>query len=565
MKAAKWILWVFGASIVMVMVLCFIILQSTKQKKYINTLPKTTGKTVTYLLIDGLSKSIFEEQLAKGNLPNIDQLINSGTYVRNGISSFPSMTGYGFYPFLTGIDATKSGVLGLRWFDRSRTEGNLRNYVGRSNIHMNLDVTQNYKGVFEHFSNFYTSSLNSYMNKGVHHSQKTGWEMTSAKYYEKPLFKFLRSIPYFGDRITYNYFDHETYVANLVMDQLEHNPKVQWVTFASPDASHHVSGTTPEYPKLLQHIDGLIGDIRNKIKELGQEDDRMIVLISDHGNSEVQENLDLRTNFQEDLNLKLERGESTVLTTSELDSPFEEFADKDGYFVINGNLSAYLYMKDPHKKNTGNKWGNRLSYDQITRYPNSKTKIDLPKYISGIEGIELVSYVFNDSSIIVQNKYGKGVISKNRNGGYKYSITDSDPLGYQNDSIVSRLMDDQFHSANIWLESSLQTNYPDALHRLYSLVSKPDMGDVLICTLENYDLAKDYEMLIGNYRGGHGGIRAEMLNVPYVLYAPGQHSQNLAFARSEDVGATILDYLDIETNYKLDGKSLFHNAIDSPN
>lgn len=563
MKAAKWILWVLGASIVIILILCFVILQTTKQKKYVNTLPKTTGKTVTYLLIDGLSKTIFEQQLSKGNLPNIDQLIHSGTYVRNGISSFPSMTGYGFYPFLTGIDATKSGVLGLRWFDRDRKDGNLRNYVGRSNIHMNLDVTKNYEGVFEHFSDFYTSSLNSYMNKGVHHSQKTGWEMTSAKYYNKPLFKFLRAVPYFGDKITYSYFDHETFVANLVMDQLEDNPKVQWVTFASPDASHHVSGMTEEYPKLLQHIDGLVGDIRNKINELGQQDDRMIVLISDHGNSEVKYNLDLRVNFQEDLGLQLERGESTVLMTSELNSPFEEFADKNGYFVINGNLSAYLYMKDPSKKDVSQAWIGRLSYEQITQYPSGNDNIDLPSCISRIEGIELVSYISNDTTIIVQNKYGKGTISTNSNGAYKYSVTESDPFGYQNDSATFKLMDEQFHPADVWLEASINTNYPDALHRLYSLVSKPDMGDILICTLKNYDLAKDYEMLIGNYRGGHGGIRAEMLNVPYVLYAPGQIPQNIPFARSEDVGATVLKYLDMNTAYVLDGKPLFSDS--SPN
>lgn len=556
MKAAKWVLLVLGATIILVFILCFAILQSTKQKSYLNTLPETTGKTVTYLLIDGLSKTIFEEQLSKGNLPYIKQLINSGTYVRNGISSFPSMTGYGFYPFLTGIDATKSGVIGLRWFDRTRTEGNLRNYVGRSNIHMNLDVTQEYKGVFEYFSESYTSSINSYMNKGVHHNQKTGWEMTSAKYYKKPLFKFLRSVPYFGNRITYNYFDHETYVAGLAMDQLQHNPKVQWVTFASPDASHHISGTTEDYPKILQHIDGLVGNIRNKVKELGQENDRMIVLISDHGNSEVKVNLDLRVNFEEDLGLELERGESTVLMTSELNSPFEEFADKDGYLVINGNLSAYLYMKDQEE----NAWSSRLSYDQITHYSNGEKQIDLPDYISNIQGVELVSYIFNDSTIIVQNKFGKGTISTNTQGKYKYVVTDTDPLGYKNDSTVFKLMDDQFHSAKMWLEASIQTNYPDALHRLYSLVSKPDMGDILICTLENYDLAKDYEMLIGNYKGGHGGIRAEMLNVPYVLYAPGQNSQVVPFSRSEDVGATVLEYLDMNTEYELDGKSLFQSA-----
>jgi len=55
------------------------------------------------------------------------------------------MTGYGFYPFITGVDATESGILGLRWFDRKRKEGNLRNYVGRTNIHMNSDLVDSIK------------------------------------------------------------------------------------------------------------------------------------------------------------------------------------------------------------------------------------------------------------------------------------------------------------------------------------------------------------------------------------------------------------------------------------
>ena len=119
----------------------------------------TTESTATIVLIDGLSKEIFNRELEAGNLPNIKTLISKSTMIDNGIVSFPSMTGYAFYPFLTGIDATKSGIYGLRWFDRSLNEGNLRNYVGRTNIQMNNDVTDRYLNLFEYFDMFYTLNI----------------------------------------------------------------------------------------------------------------------------------------------------------------------------------------------------------------------------------------------------------------------------------------------------------------------------------------------------------------------------------------------------------------------
>ena len=125
----------------------------------------TTSKTVTIVLVDGLSKDIFLELIAHKKLPNLEKLVLRSTYVSNGIGSFPSMTGYAFYPFITGMDAPESGIYGLRWFDRTRDAGNLRNYVGRTNVQMNNDITDRYKNLFEWYDDFYTASINTYMNK----------------------------------------------------------------------------------------------------------------------------------------------------------------------------------------------------------------------------------------------------------------------------------------------------------------------------------------------------------------------------------------------------------------
>src|SRR5690242_8714342 len=60
-----------------------------------------TGPVLTIFLIDGLEHGAFERELAAGKLPNMAALIHQGTRVTTGISAFPSMTGYGYYGFLT--------------------------------------------------------------------------------------------------------------------------------------------------------------------------------------------------------------------------------------------------------------------------------------------------------------------------------------------------------------------------------------------------------------------------------------------------------------------------------
>ena len=234
-----------GSLLILILLLTTVSYFVNKSSVHNETYPPTEGNTISILLFDGLSKSIFNENLSSGKLPNIQKLNQSGTYIKNGIGSFPSMTGYAFYPFITGQDATESGIYGLRWFDRQLDKGNLRNYVGRTNIHMNADIHPSPKNIFELSGSQYTSSINSYMNRGVKHSEMTGWKHTTSKYGHLFFFKVLAAIPYFGKRITADFFEHEVYAMQLAKKQLKRNPKVQWVTLPSLDAMNHIHGTHP--------------------------------------------------------------------------------------------------------------------------------------------------------------------------------------------------------------------------------------------------------------------------------------------------------------------------------
>ena len=509
----------------------------------------TSTGTVTIILIDGLSKNIFLESLQRDRLPYFKKLVEQSTYVVNGIGAFPSMTGYAFYPFITGMKAPDSGIYGLRWFDRSLNQGNLRNYVGRTNVEMNNDITDEYFNLFELNSDFYTASINTYMNRGVHHSLKTGWAHTTAKYSKVSMFPFIRKIPFFGEEMAKDHFQHETLVTDLAIEQLKLNPKIQWITYPSLDAHNHVHGTDDTYYQLLEHLDQEINRLDKTIKELGQSD-RMLAIVSDHGILDVHVNVDVPGILKSKLGLQIERGPSTHLDTDKLSDPLADFINDDGYFVINGNLSAYLYLRDPEKSGM-NSWRQPLSGKTMTSYPTPTGKTHIPEFISSIEGIELVSYWYSSDSLMVMRGAGKAIIHSDSSGYFVYHPIIGDPLRMSNYLNYN----EAYHQDSI-LARTAESDYPYAIVRLWELMDVNNPPDIVLTTSEGYDIARDYEIFVDNYKGGHGGIHRNLLAVPYILRVPGQPSETISVAKAEDVGATIMKFLSIKPGHELSGTSL---------
>ena len=528
-----------GCLIFIVAALAISLFLVNKKVVYEEDHPTTEGNTVSIILIDGLSQKVFESATAQGQLPNLKYLMDNGTYIKNGIGAFPSMTGYAFYPFITGIDATKSGILGLRWFDRSLDVGNLRNYVGRTNVYMNQDITDSIKTIFEMSGEMYTGSINSFMNRGVDDGRITGWTHTTAKFEGKSIFGPMRSIPVVGKELAKDHFQHEYEVFKMAKDQLTKNPKVQWIALPSPDASHHIFGMTDNYLNLLMHIDNLIGDFRNTIDSLGQKNTRMLAIVTDHGVSDVEKNIDIVPLSKEKIGLDLIRGNAVNYRSMQLKQPLSDFVDKDGYWVINGNLSSFVYMRDPSKSGPES-WRRNLTYEELVRYKKGEQLINIPESFAALEGIQLVISKKDAQNIIVQNNDGYAVITKIKNR-YQYHVATSDPLEYGPLQLL-----DTFLTKDEWLESTINSNYPDAVYRLFALLEAPNIGDLVITSKEGYDLAKNYEVIVGDYKGGHGGLRGDQLRVPYILYTENAPPEHINFGRSEDVGQRIIQWLGFE-------------------
>lgn len=73
-------------------------------------------------------------------------------------------------------------------------------------------------------------------------------------------------------------------------------------------------------------------------------------------------------------------------------------------------------------------------------------------------------------------------------------------------------------------------------------------GDIVATSAPGYDFGLDYELFMGNYKGCHGGLRRDAMNIPVVLAGKGVAPQAAPHApvAMEDVGATIKHLLEPE-------------------
>ncbi len=506
---------------------------------------------LTVFLVDGLVQDVFARELAGGRLPNIDTMVREGTVIENGISSFPSMTGYGFYPFITGEDAAASGILGLRWLDRGRGTGIFRNYVGRTYKLMNEDLKAEPRTIFE-VAGGLTQTFQSYMNRGATERPMAGVRFSLAKYRDAWwLGRLMSGLP---PSLSPTFADVEGELVDTAIAALERKPKVQWITFTSPDGYAHVHGLGDGYAERLREVDALIGRYRDASRRLGIEDDRVYAVLTDHGMAQINVNLDLRTAMAETLSLEMFRGEATEVWSTSLDTTLADFADVDGVIATNGNTMCHLYLRRDADGFARPFMSAELrSYAPPTaaaREMPDKT-VDVIEGLRRLHGIELVVARGIPGTIEVFTAEGEGSIRIGSDDSYAYAARGIDPLGYADQPATSALMDGQTHSAKQWLDASLPGKFPDALHRLATLFADVNTGDVVVTSIPGYDLVADYEMVVGAYRGGHGGLRADQLRVPWVLAGSGVRKRgHVEAARAEDVGVTLrlLTGLPVEPN-----------------
>ena len=108
--------------------------------------------TVIVLLTDGIRPDTLASAIDAGAYPAL-ALHRATGGLHTITSTFPSVTGPAYVPFLMGRFPGPIGLPGLRWFDRERAACSFpdytRSYVGYQMSAVNRDIDRNAPTIFE--------------------------------------------------------------------------------------------------------------------------------------------------------------------------------------------------------------------------------------------------------------------------------------------------------------------------------------------------------------------------------------------------------------------------------
>jgi predicted AlkP superfamily pyrophosphatase or phosphodiesterase len=97
-------------------------------------------KKVVFIVIDGMRTDAFEQAAASGHAPALAFLRQRGSYVRDSVATFPSITPAATATLITGEVPARHGIPGMCWYDRD--EERFVNYGQSRHVAMREGVDQ---------------------------------------------------------------------------------------------------------------------------------------------------------------------------------------------------------------------------------------------------------------------------------------------------------------------------------------------------------------------------------------------------------------------------------------
>lgn len=464
---------------------------------------------ITRLLLviaDGVRPDVLEEEIAAGQTPALAALrARGGLYTIT--SSFPSVTGPAYVPFIMGRNPGDVGMPGLRWFDRSRTlpwaSGQSRSYAGIDIWQADGDVSLDAPTLFE------------LARPSLAGMSMLGRGASLGNVGRSVMWCIRGAIPHFrGDTLGWRRVELAATKAFLARFAKE-RPRLSVLAITSPDKFSHAYGSRSESVRAaIADIDTAVARAQQLAHDGGWLNALRIWVVGDHGHAPVASH--------DDLHGWLER-EYRVLAHPQLSRRRADLA-----LMVGGNAMAHVYLEPStrlrrHWPALAARWS-RL-HDQLVQR----------------ESVDLVAISLAPSRMRVSNAM-RGSAEVHRVGGrWSYIADGGDPLGLGG---TLRGLD---HCA-AWM-ASLETAYPDSLVQLSSLMDSARAGDVVLSAAHAWDFRARYEPV--SHVSTHGALLREQMQVPLLLDAAAARTP----MRTTDVVPSALAALGIETAVRFDGRS----------
>ena len=435
--------------------------------------PPDDAAKVVVIIADGARPDTIADAISSGGLGALAALREEGG-LHTVTSTFPSVTGPAYAPFLLGRFPGDVGLPGLRWFDRSRQvvrkPGNSRSYVGAEMGLIDADLDPSAPTIFE-LAKPSIGAL-SVIRRGLPAKNRIG---------RGAGFAARTAVTHFGGYVR-GWLRIDEVISGEVCRRIrDDRPRYTFAALTGIDKTSHAEGHDSALAaEALAIVDRTVARIREDAERDGRWERMHLWVTSDHGHSPVR--------MHEDLAGLVASSGNKVLT-----HPWAMRANADVAVMVSGNAMAHIYLELERRARPGwsalaGKWH------------------DLLLQLEGRDSVDLVLLPRASGECEVRARGRGSAMIGWANGMYSYSHRTGNPLGITEFSGAS--------ADEAWT-ITLMSDYPDSVVQIAHLAASPRSGDILLSAARDWDFRARYEPI--PHVSSHGALHREHMLVPLLM------------------------------------------------
>jgi hypothetical protein len=473
---------------------------------------RSVAASVVILVADGARPDTLAHAMDAGELPALAQLRAEGA-LATVTSTFPSVTGPAYAPFLMGRFPGPVGLPGLRWFDRARevtlARGSSRSYVGYEMRRVDRDLDASAPTLFE-LARPSLAALN-VIGRGLRRGERLA---------HGPGFVARAARTHFSGNVR-GWLAIDRDIGRGVAERIRRDaPSVVFCALTGIDKTSHSAGhDAPVVLDAMRIVDETAARIRDDAERDGRWEGMHLWIVSDHGHSRVSAHDDLAL-------LLREWGHRTIA------HPWTFTGGRDAAVMVSGNAMSHIYLELDRRERP---WWPELA-------PRWEP---LAERLEARESIDLMLLPHSPLRCEVRAR-GRGRAFVEYDGRahaearYSYRPETGDPLGVGAHETLD---------ASDALDATMASDYPDAIVQIAHLAGARRSGEVIVSAARDWDFRSRYEPI--PHVSSHGALHREHMLVPLLVNRPPARAPR----RTVDVMPSALDALGLPVPAGLDGDS----------
>jgi len=437
---------------------------------------RPTFRRTIFILADGTRYDVFRQLLAEGRLPAIERhLVAPGSF-REAIAAFPTVSGPGHLPFMTGCFPGTLNIPGIYWFDRQVYARSIlklrgfRSYLGPFKVaKMTRDVAAGTPTLAQVWPDAWL--VFAWYRRGLPRAaNRTRWT---------------KSISFLRGLWTRDWLQCDRDAERVLMNGVEAGASFVFAVFpAADELGHRFGPTSDEARAAYLRLDGTIERLFERLAARSEDRDTLVMIGSDHGQSPTSNHFDLDR-------FVAERVGRTMV--------YKRFATPrhriEAVVLPSGNGMANVYFRGPGWS-AGRPDLTRAPWDRLLRELLEQPPVDIlafrdQEWVRAISRRGLARFRW---------------ISRDR---VEYAPEDGDPFGY--DGLRGCLGSEE------WIEATASAEYPDGPIGLLTLLRSERSGDLIVTSRPGHDLRSWFEYQ--EPHGTHGSLHHEHSRVPVIVNA----------------------------------------------